>query len=532
MLAAVPFIVYLFATAPDYRRSLRVIIGVDNGSGAQVPGFVALLVVFVAGGASAWFARRPTTGRLLPVGLAALAGVMALVLAVTGIALPFADAMLANAVDPFTSNLVVRSVTPRQLTPEAAQAMAAITRLVLLGFAGFEAAALSLMLAGSAGLREAGRRALLAVNGAALAGLLLFAYIGFAAGIALTLRAALFAYGLALLLGMVWVGLLQLKASRRALAIGASVAAGLAIGAAVALLQTPDQYVVAGSLKGTVAVIKGTPSSLISELRLAQFPGAPAGDEIPVRTFADEVTALAALTDGKDVTAALIRQASAPRPLPVIWRTAALNDATLHRGIALLVIAIIVGLMCVAGAAHRRHPLAVTAEFVIDTIRGIPMLVIVLYVGLPLAGALKEASQGILDPPNFLRGIVAMGLAYSAYLAEITRAGVKAIPAGQFEAAASLGLTRWQTARLVVVPQAFRIILPALGNELIAIIKDTSLLSILSIRDITQRTREFQAASFLPFAPYNTAAIIYVILTLAAASLLATIERRYDLKQR
>ena len=113
-----------------------------------------------------------------------------------------------------------------------------------------------------------------------------------------------------------------------------------------------------------------------------------------------------------------------------------------------------------------------------------------------------------------------MALAYSAYLAEIFRSGINAIPVGQIEAAASIGLNRWQTARLIILPQAFRIVIPPLGNELIAILKDTSLLSILSIRDITQRMREFQSASFLPFAPYNSAAILYILLSLEAYSLL------------
>ncbi len=134
--------------------------------------------------------------------------------------------------------------------------------------------------------------------------------------------------------------------------------------------------------------------------------------------------------------------------------------------------------------------------------------------------------------PTSIRGIVAMAVAYSAYLAEIFRSGINAVPAGQVEAARSIGLNRWQTARLIVLPQAFRIIIPPLGNELIAIFKDTSLLSILSIRDITQRMREFQSASFLPFAPYNSAAIFYIFLTLAAASLVNTIERKYDVKHR
>ena len=79
----------------------------------------------------------------------------------------------------------------------------------------------------------------------------------------------------------------------------------------------------------------------------------------------------------------------------------------------------------------------------------------------------------------------------------------------------------------MILPQAFRVVIPPMGNEFIAILKDTSLLSILSIRDLTQRMREFQSATFLTFAPYNTVAIVYVFLTLIAASLVARVERRF-----
>ncbi|MCB2139862.1 MAG: amino acid ABC transporter permease, partial [Rhodobacteraceae bacterium] len=147
------------------------------------------------------------------------------------------------------------------------------------------------------------------------------------------------------------------------------------------------------------------------------------------------------------------------------------------------------------------------------------------------AGSLKDVSGGTIDMPNVMRGVIAIAIGYSAYLAEIFRAGIDAVAKGQIEAARSLGLNNYKVARLVVLPQAFRIVLPALGNEFIAILKDTSLLSILSVRDVTQRMREFQSASFLPFAPFNSAAILYVFLTLAAASLIASIERRFDVKK-
>lgn len=286
-----------------------------------------------------------------------------------------------------------------------------------------------------------------------------------------------------------------------------------------------------GAFTGKVAVVSGTPSGMIGAVRFGQFPGAPE-DELPLRTFKGPAEAIQALATKADVSAALLPATAAPADLPVQWRTEALNDRDKAAGITLAVLAIVLGLLTFGGHIHRRHPLSIGSEFIIDTIRGIPMLVIVLYVGLPLAGAMKDATQGIFDPPNLARGIAAMALAYSAYLAEIFRSGINAIPRGQIEAARSLGLNGWKTARFVVLPQAFRIIIPTLGNELIAILKDTSLLSILSIRDVTQRMREFQSASFLPFAPYNSAAIFYILLTLAAASLVNSFEKKYDLKHR
>jgi polar amino acid transport system permease protein len=116
------------------------------------------------------------------------------------------------------------------------------------------------------------------------------------------------------------------------------------------------------------------------------------------------------------------------------------------------------------------------------------------------------------------RGIAAIAIGYSAYMAEIFRAGIEAIPKGQIEASRALGMRERHIARFIVIPQAIAIVLPALGNEFIAMLKDTSLISILSIRDLTQRMREFQAQSFLAFEPFNSAALIYVLLTLIAAS--------------
>jgi polar amino acid transport system permease protein len=210
---------------------------------------------------------------------------------------------------------------------------------------------------------------------------------------------------------------------------------------------------------------------------------------------------------------------------PILWQADYLPITTKTIAIVCLALGALFLLLVGIGAILTAHPLAVFSDFFVDTIRGVPMLVIILYVGLPLAGALKSASAGYIDLQMMTRGIMAIAIGYSAYMAEIFRAGIEAIPKGQIEAARTLGLKEMQIARFIIVPQAVAIVLPALGNEFIAMLKDTSLVSILSVRDLTQRMREFQAQSFLAFEPFNSAALIYVLLTLIAASGIKALDR-------
>ncbi len=511
ILFALPFILYLFVVNGDYSRSLAAIVGVEPGAGRLVPGFLAVTLAFASGLAPLrWPAGRWVFGA---VWLAATG------LVLTGFAQPFASSVLANAVDGFTSELVVRGETPRRLT-EVAEAN--LTIWLWRGSLAYVAVGLVALVVWP---RPFAKWLLGGVNGLGLGFILLFAYLGFAAGVATTLRAAILAYLLALVLGLCWIGLLQLRVVRRTFPLFGGVIL-LLLGLALWQYSQPKQgFALVGDLSGKIAVTPGTPQSLIDAVRYGQFPGG--GDaERPLLTLKDPAQAVAAL--GGQASAALLPVALANAP---IWTTETLPDANKAAVAGSVVLAIVLGLLTLGGWVHRRHPMSVGAEFLVDTIRGIPMLVIVLYIGLPLAGAVKAGTGGFIDPPNMLRGIVAMALAYSAYLAEIFRAGLNAVPSGQLEAARSLGLSRWQTARHVIIPQAFRIVIPPLGNEFIAILKDTSLLSILSIRDVTQRMREFQSASFLPFAPYNSAAIFYLLLTLVAASLIAAIERKFHVKR-
>ncbi|WVT75909.1 amino acid ABC transporter permease (plasmid) [Sinorhizobium chiapasense] len=538
ILTALPFIIYLFISSGDYQRSLRAILGVENGSSAFVPGFLALAIAFCSGIAVLVFSRAKAPRPRLA-NLAALLNLAAAAVLVIGHNIhPFVASVVANGVDPFKSTLIVKGVTPRQLTEVADLMVRGVEAWLFPTYFAVTVVGLGLHFLNSRSdassdgkARRIARWITGLVNGAGLVFVLFFAHIAFAAGVATTIRAAIAAYILAALMGLVWVGLLQLRSTARTSLYFAVATLVLALASGWFLLQPRDAYVLAGTLDGKVGIVTNTPAGLISAVRFGQYDGAPQ-TETPVRTFVGPTEALASIAKGEGVSAALLPAASAPTDMPVLWKTEALNDRDRAAGVTVAVLAIILGLLSFGGYLHQRHPLAIGSEFIVDTIRGIPMLVIVLYVGLPLSGALKDATQGVLDPPNLMRGIVAMALAYSAYLAEIFRSGINAIPVGQIEAARSIGLNRWQTARLVVLPQAFRIIIPPLGNELIAILKDTSLLSILSIRDITQRMREFQSASFLPFAPYNSAAIFYIFLTLAAASLVNMIERKYDIKHR
>jgi polar amino acid transport system permease protein len=124
------------------------------------------------------------------------------------------------------------------------------------------------------------------------------------------------------------------------------------------------------------------------------------------------------------------------------------------------------------------------------------------------------------------RAIFALTIGYSAFLSEIFRAGIEAVPAGQTEAAASLGLTRLQAFRLVVLPQAVRVVLPPLGNDFVSMIKDSALVSSLGVQDITQLGKVYSASTFLFFETYNLVAFLYLVMTIGLSLLVRLLEAR------
>ncbi len=342
-------------------------------------------------------------------------------------------------------------------------------------------------------------------------------------GIGTTVFVTVVAYVAASVLGLVLAGMQLLKLGDntvRNYLIGSAV---LLVGAAILLTRPHEQYALIGTTEGRVAILQGTPASASDPVKRGEYPGGEKSQ--PVRAVVDAAAALERLASGQ-VTAALLPLEDVPPGADIVWRTSFLTPAVQRPAMLLLFLGILGLALTFASWQSAFHPLRLVSELYVDVLRGIPMLVVILYVGFPLQGAIRDATGGFIDMSRVTRGIVGISLGYAAYMAEIFRAGIEAIGKGQTEAARSLGLTTWQTARFVVLPQALRIVVPPLGNEFIAMLKDTSLLSVLSVRDITQRAREFQAANFEVFPPFNTVALLYILLTLMASSLAKSAERR------
>lgn len=171
----------------------------------------------------------------------------------------------------------------------------------------------------------------------------------------------------------------------------------------------------------------------------------------------------------------------------------------------------------------------ITTLFV-EVMRGLPILIVLLisaFVVIPEFKSFMLETYGIeikFRGSSMETAIVALAFAYGAFLSEIFRAGIQSVGKGQIEAARSLGMTYAQTMRLVVLPQAIRRVLPPLGNDFIAMIKDSSLVAILGIRDVTQIARVTSGSSFRYLETYLTVAVIYLTMTILGSVLIRAVE--------
>jgi polar amino acid transport system permease protein len=172
----------------------------------------------------------------------------------------------------------------------------------------------------------------------------------------------------------------------------------------------------------------------------------------------------------------------------------------------------------------------------VEMVRGVPMLVIILYMGFAVTPALRNASQDWIIGGVDLRGlpaaIIGLSFGYGAYLSEVYRAGIESIPRGQMEAARSLGMSYFQAMRYVILPQAIRVVLPPLGNDFIAMLKDTSLISVIALPEVLQQGRLWISRNFRAFEGFNSVALLYLVMTLLLSLLVRLIERKTALPGR
>lgn len=217
---------------------------------------------------------------------------------------------------------------------------------------------------------------------------------------------------------------------------------------------------------------------------------------------------------------------------------------TLRRGVVITVIVTLVGFAMASATGlglalmslSRNIVLRQIARLYIEVVRGVPIIVLLLYVAFVFAPGVVLAYNWMaealgLDPirtrdfPLLWRAVIALAIGYSAFIAEVFRAGLQSVDPGQIEAANALGLNRWNRFRHIVFPQAIRTILPPLGNDFVAMVKDSSLVSVLGVLDVTQLGKVTAASNFRYFETYNVVALIYLTITVTLSLLLRRLEK-------
>lgn len=220
---------------------------------------------------------------------------------------------------------------------------------------------------------------------------------------------------------------------------------------------------------------------------------------------------------------------------------------TIRTTLIAFVIALFLGLITGLGRISRNVFFKNLATLYVEFIRGVPMLVLIFFIALVAVPAVVTGmnemghwfqTQGwnwIANPLLALenkaiemnvRAIVALSVTYGAFLAEIFRAGIQSVSKGQMEAARSQGMSNGQAMIYIILPQAIRNVLPALGNDFVAMLKDSSLVSVLAVRDITQVARLYAGRSFRYEEAYTTLAILYLSMTIVLSLVVKYIERR------
>jgi polar amino acid transport system permease protein len=206
---------------------------------------------------------------------------------------------------------------------------------------------------------------------------------------------------------------------------------------------------------------------------------------------------------------------------------------TIRVTVVAYMLAVGIGLVVGLARVSSNKIIVNVASFYVEVVRGVPILVLLMYIAF-VAVPIVADFLGIRtrDFPNELRVILGLAIAYGAFESEIFRAGIQSIEKGQMEAARALGMSYFQAMRYIILPQAFRRVLPALGNDFIAMLKDSSLVSVLGVEDITQLTKLYAASTFLFFQAYSILAFLYLTMTIMLSRLVRTLETRLSAHRR
>jgi polar amino acid transport system permease protein len=267
-------------------------------------------------------------------------------------------------------------------------------------------------------------------------------------------------------------------------------------------LVSTDGREIAAPFDGTVALAPEGRSLMLTPLL--------GGEPVRVEGF-DRVE----VSDGDIVFSGntLGREAGwSPGPLAIgLWMTLKISLVSL---VFALVLGLVAGLARVSNSVTARD----LAALYVELIRGTPLLVQIFIVYFFIGTVLSLSA--------FAAGVAALAVFTGAYVAEIVRGGIEAIPRGQSEAARSLGMSAWQSMRHVVLPQALRTSSPALAGQFINLIKDSSLVSIMALTDLTKAGREVVSSTFSPFEVWFCVALLYLLLTGSLSWAVRRMERR------
>jgi polar amino acid transport system permease protein len=202
------------------------------------------------------------------------------------------------------------------------------------------------------------------------------------------------------------------------------------------------------------------------------------------------------------------------------------TETTIVIAVLSILLALVLAVLGALGRLSTNPVINGVASLYVSLIRGTPLLVQIYFWYLGLAQLGLRTGLMFLVLPPIVAGIGALGVNYGAYMTEIFRAGIQAVPRGQTEAARALGMPEPLVFRRIVLPQAFRIVVPAIGNEFIAMIKDTSLVSVIAINELLWRAQTTSVRFVATFEGLLTAALVYWILTLIFSFFQELLEQR------